>query len=152
VADPTSDEVLERARAILAEEVSALHVEDARKRLATACDVDADYLLVALADVLSTDTGPVCQTSSEPDAAAQDRHTGQRGKPRQVGWLVHGQLRKEPCGYPACAAKPGRPVFVVDQEEMPCCGRTPFEVLAHRITLDPKLVTCGVDPEPGTDG
>jgi hypothetical protein len=25
---------------------------------------------------------------------------------------------------------------------MPCCGRTPFEVLDDRITLDDSLVTC----------
>jgi hypothetical protein len=25
---------------------------------------------------------------------------------------------------------------------MPCCGRSPFEVLAHRITADPTEVTC----------
>jgi hypothetical protein len=25
---------------------------------------------------------------------------------------------------------------------MPCCGRTPFEALADRITIDPGLVTC----------
>lgn len=31
---------------------------------------------------------------------------------------------------------------------MPCCGRTPFEVRAHRIATDPALVTCmtGSDP------
>lgn len=26
---------------------------------------------------------------------------------------------------------------------MPCCGRTPFERRSDRITVDPKLVTCG---------
>ena len=25
---------------------------------------------------------------------------------------------------------------------MPCCGRTPFELRAHRVTVDPQLVTC----------
>lgn len=31
---------------------------------------------------------------------------------------------------------------------MPCCGRTPFEVRAHRIATNPALVTCmtGGDP------
>jgi len=29
--------------------------------------------------------------------------------------------------------------------EMPCCGRTPFEVLDDRMTVDPMLVTCGTD-------
>ena len=32
-----------------------------------------------------------------------------------------------------------------DEAVMPCCGRTPFEVLrTDRITLDPAKVTCGV--------
>ena len=31
---------------------------------------------------------------------------------------------------------------------MPCCGRTPFEVRAHRIATDPALVTCMTARDP----
>jgi hypothetical protein len=31
---------------------------------------------------------------------------------------------------------------VGDSNVMPCCGRTPFERIQDRITLDPALVTC----------
>lgn len=27
----------------------------------------------------------------------------------------------------------------------PCCDRVPFEILSDRMTLDPRLVTCGVE-------
>lgn len=33
---------------------------------------------------------------------------------------------------------------------MPCCNRPPFEVRAHRMTLDPKRVTCGRNLAPFT--
>lgn len=30
-----------------------------------------------------------------------------------------------------------------DAADMPCCGRSPFEAMQDRMTLDERLVTCG---------
>ena len=57
------------------------------------------------------------------------------------------------CGWRGCPDRavrvPGAPEIthrcpLKGSGTMPCCGRTPFEVPRHhRMTLDPKLVTCG---------
>jgi hypothetical protein len=64
-------------------------------------------------------------------------------------WTEQDRARHDPDGV---LREPAGRVAVVhacppDGESlMPCCGRTPFEALADRITIDPGLVTC-----PGKD-
>lgn len=80
------------------------------------------------------------------------RYRGMPGVLARFDLVQSGQLRS----YPVVRLRDGREVRVTTVSplvhacppegayETPCCHRSPHELLAHRITLDPARVTCGV--------